>query len=86
MTTGSKVWLHEEIRAAVYICMENTGKVKTQLELTVATVVSEIFFFKYVNSTRRLKQNTEKTFDADSQLTSKDKEKAEAFNALCLSL
>ncbi|GAB0195083.1 mitochondrial enolase superfamily member 1 [Grus japonensis] len=62
---------------------EKAQKVKSQLELKLASVVSDNKkgFFKYINSKRRSKENIEPILVEDGHLTNRDEEKAEAFNA-----
>lgn len=68
-----------EDRAAVHICREKTRKAKAQLELTLATVVSDNKkgFFKYVQSKRRSNENTVLILGDNGHLTNKEEKIAE---------
>jgi len=79
----------EEYGAVVPLCREKTQKAKAQLQLKLASVVSDNkkVFFKYIHSNRRSKENIGPVLVEDGNLTNGDEEKAEAFNAFfCLSL
>ncbi|GAB0189105.1 mitochondrial enolase superfamily member 1 [Grus japonensis] len=67
---------------------EKTQKAKAQLELKLASVVSENKkgSFKYINSKRRSKKNIGPILFEDGHLTNRDEEKAEAFNAFFASV
>lgn len=57
------------------ICRDKTRKSEAQLQLTLASVVSDNFkkvFLKYVNSKNRSKESTGQIFCVGSYLTSKD--------------
>ncbi|KAK4832343.1 hypothetical protein QYF61_021872 [Mycteria americana] len=73
----------EDYRAVVCIRKEKTRKAKAQLELKLASVVSDNKkgFFKYVNSKRRSKGNIGPILVEDGHLTNMDEEKADAFKA-----
>ena len=79
----------EEYGAVIPLCREKTQKAKAQLELKLASVVSDSkkVFFKYIHSKRRSKENIGSILVEDGNLTNRHEEKAEAFNAVfCLSL
>ncbi|GAB0209633.1 mitochondrial enolase superfamily member 1 [Grus japonensis] len=78
----------EDYRAVVRICREKTRKAKAQLELKLASVVSDNkkVFFKYVNSKRRSKENIGAILVEDAHLTNRDEEKVEAFNVVFASV
>ena len=59
-------------------------KGESSLELKLASVVSDNkkCFLKYVNSKRRSKENIGPILVEDGHLTSRDEEKAEAFNSI----
>ncbi|KAK4823199.1 hypothetical protein QYF61_027208 [Mycteria americana] len=78
----------KDYRAVVRICREKTRKARAQLELKLASVVSDNKrgFFKYVNSKRRSKENIRLILVEDGDLTNRDEEKAEAFNAVFASV
>ncbi|GAB0176274.1 mitochondrial enolase superfamily member 1 [Grus japonensis] len=67
---------------------EQTRKAKAQLELKLASVVSDNKkgFFKYVNSKRRSKENIGPILVEDGHPTNKDEEKAEPFNVVFASV
>ncbi|GAB0208399.1 mitochondrial enolase superfamily member 1 [Grus japonensis] len=78
----------EDYRAMVHICREKTQKAKAQLELKLASVVSDKKkgFFTYLNNKRRSKENIGLILVEDVHLTNRDEEKAEAFNAVFASI
>ena len=80
--------LQEEYRAVVHICREKTRKAKAQLELKLASVVSnnKKGFFKNINGKRRSKENVGPILVEDGHLTNRDEEKAEAFNTFFASV
>ncbi|KAK4831434.1 hypothetical protein QYF61_017565 [Mycteria americana] len=78
----------EDYRAMVRICREKTRNAKAQLDLKLASVVSDNKkgFFKYINSKRRAKENIGLILVEDGNLTNRDEEKPEAFNAFFASV
>ncbi|KAK4822413.1 hypothetical protein QYF61_015160 [Mycteria americana] len=78
----------EDYRAVVRICREKTRKAKAELELKLASVVSDNKkgFFKYVNSKRRSKENIGQILVEDGDLTNRNEEKVEAFNVVFASI
>ena len=79
--------MQEDYRAVLQICREKTQKAKVQLELKLASILSENKkgFFKYVNSKRRLKNTIRPIHAEDGHLTNRDEEKAEACNTFLAS-
>ena len=77
--------LQEDYRAVTHICRENTRKAKAQIELKVASVVSDNKkgFLKYGNSKRRSKENVISILDG--HLSNRNEEKAECSMFFCLS-
>lgn len=61
---------------------------KAQLEFKLdSTMGNDILFFsKYVNSTRRIRDNTGSLLDEDGRLTNRDIDKVETFNAFFTSV
>lgn len=81
--------LQEVYRAMVFACREKTSKIKVQLWLKMANVVSDSkkVFFKNAISKRRSRKNTGPILIEDGLLSNKDEEESEAFNAFfCFSL
>ena len=70
------------------LCREKTGKAKAQLELNLATKVKENnkYFYKYINSKRRARENLHPLLDAEGNLVTKDQDKAEVLNAFVASV
>ncbi|KAK4828514.1 hypothetical protein QYF61_026936 [Mycteria americana] len=81
MISGREVRLRRKITELWFTCSEKTQKTKAQLELKLASVVSDKKkgFFNYVNSKRRSKENIGLILVEDGHLTDRDEEKAEAF-------
>ncbi|KAK4833057.1 hypothetical protein QYF61_027719 [Mycteria americana] len=74
--------LQEYYRAVVCICREKMRKAKAQLELKLASAVSDKnSFFKYVNSKMSSKENTGLILVEDGHLTNRVEDKMGAFNA-----
>ncbi len=88
MISGSEVSLCRKIKAVVRICREKTGKAKAQLQLKLASIVSDNKkgFLKYVNGKRKSKENIGAILVEDGHLINRDEEKAEAFNAFFASV
>lgn len=80
--------MQEDCRAVVCICREKTGKAKAQFDLKLVRVVSDNkkSVFKYVSGKRRPKENVMQILVRGCNLTNRDEEKAEAFNAFCASV
>jgi len=66
----------------VQLCRVEVRKAKAQLELRLATAVKENkkSFYKYINGKRRTKENFHPLLDTAGNVTTEDKEKAEALN------
>ena len=56
------------------LCREKIRKAKAQLELNLATKVKENnkYFYKYINSKRRARENLHPLLDAKGNLVTKD--------------
>jgi len=78
----------EKYRGLVRSCRVQIRKAKTQLELRLATVVrdNKKWFYKYVNSKKRAKENLHPLLDARGNIANKDEEKAEVLNAFFASV
>ena len=70
------------------MCREKIRKAKAQTELSLMAGVKENkkLFCKYMNSKRRTKDNLHSLLDAAGNMTTEDKEKAEAFSAIFTSI
>lgn len=79
--------MQEDCRVVIGICRKKTQKAKAQLELKPANVLSdEKYFFKYIYSKRRSKENSGLTLVEDGHLANKVEDKMEAFFFLPQSL
>jgi len=78
----------EEYRDLVRSRREEIRKAKAQLELRLATVVrdNKKFFYKYINNKKRAKENLHPLLDERENISNKDEEKAEVFNAFFASV
>ncbi|RLW96749.1 hypothetical protein EAI66_26110 [Escherichia coli] len=56
---------YEDYRYVVKLCREKIRKAKAQLELNLATKVSNKYFYKYINSKRRARENLHPLLDAE---------------------
>jgi len=72
----------------VKLCREKIRKAKAQLELNMATKVTENnkYFYKYISSKRRSRENLHPLFDAEGNLVTKDQDEAEVLNAFFASV
>ena len=70
------------------MCREKIRKAKAQLKLNLATMVKDNnkYFYKYINSKRRTRDNLHPFLDAEGNLVTKDQDKAEVLNALFVSV
>ena len=61
---------------------------KDQLELNLASKVKDnnIYFYKYINSKRRARENLHPLLDAEGNTVTKDQNKAEVLNAFLASV
>ena len=74
---------YDDYRYVVKLCREKIRKAKAQLELKLATKVKENneHFYKYIDSKRRARENLHPLLDAEGNLVTKDRDKAEVLNA-----
>ena len=70
------------------MCREKIRKAEAQLELNLATKVRESskYFYKYISSKRRARDDLHSLLDAEGNLVTKDQDKAEVLNALFASV
>ena len=70
------------------LCTEKIRKAKAQLELNLATKVKDNnkYFYKYINSKRRARENLHPWLDAECSLVTRDQDKAEVLNAFFASV
>ena len=70
------------------MCRDKIRKAKAQLELSLATKVKDNnkYFYKYINSKRRARENLHPLLDAEGNLVTKDQDKAEVLNAFFASV
>ena len=63
--------------------MHGERRAKAQLELSLATAINDNkkYFYKYIGSKRRVKEDLHPLLDAGGNLATKDEEKAEILNA-----
>jgi len=78
----------EEYRGLERSYREEIRKAKAQLELRLATVVrdNKKYFYQYINSKKRVKENLNPLLDATGNIANKDEEKAEVLNASFVSV
>ena len=79
---------YDDYRYVVKLCREKIRKAKAQLELSLATKVkgNNKYFYKYINSKRRARENLHPLLDAEGNLVTKDQDKAEVLNAFFASV
>ena len=79
---------HEDYKDVVKLCRESIRRAKAQLELNLATAVmdNKKYFYKFVNSKRRIRENLPPLLDAEGNMVTKDEEKAEVLNVYFASL
>ena len=67
---------------------EKIRELKAQLELNLATKIKDNnkYFYKYINSKRRARENLHPLLDAEGKLVTKDQDKAEVLNAFFASV
>ena len=70
------------------LCREKIRKAKAQLELSLATKAKENSkcFYKHINSKRKARENLHPLLDAEGNLVTKDRDKAEVLNAFFASV
>ena len=70
------------------LCREKIRKAKEQLELSLATKAKENSkcFYKHSNSKRKARENLHPLLDAEGNLVTKDRDKAEVLNAFFASV
>ena len=70
------------------LCREKIIRAKAQLELNLTTKVKDNnkYFYKYINSKRRARENLHLLLDTKSNLVTKDQDKAEVLNAFFASV
>lgn len=70
------------------LCREKIRKAKAQIELNLATKVKDNnkYFYKYINSKRRARENLHPLLDAEGSLVTKYQDKAEVLNAFFASV
>ena len=79
---------HGEYKEVVSICREKIRKAKAKLELNLHTVVNKngIFFYKYINSKRKARENLHPLLALVGNVATEDKKKAEVLNAVFTSV
>ena len=70
------------------LCREKIRKAKAQLELRLATKakVNSKCLYKHINSKRKARENLHPLLDAEDNLVTKDRDKAEVLNAFFASV
>ena len=70
------------------LCREKIRKAKVRLELSLATKAKENSkcFYKHINSKRKARENLHPLSDAEGNLVTKDRDKAEVLNAFLVSV
>ncbi|KAK4828700.1 LOW QUALITY PROTEIN: hypothetical protein QYF61_000538 [Mycteria americana] len=78
----------EDYKGVVRLCREKIRRAKTQLEVNLATAIKDNkkYFFKYISSKRRAKENLQPLVDGGGNTVTKDEEKAEVLNAFFASV
>ncbi|KAK4832341.1 hypothetical protein QYF61_021870 [Mycteria americana] len=73
----------EDYKGVARLCREKTRRAKAELELSLAAAVQDNkkYFFKYISSKRRGKENLQPLVDGGGNTVTKDEEKAEVLNA-----
>ncbi|KAK4818854.1 hypothetical protein QYF61_020073 [Mycteria americana] len=80
--------LEEEAGKSGGLQREKTRRAKAELELNLAAAVkhNKKYFFKYISSKRRAKENLQPLVDGGGNTVTKDEEKAEVLNAFFASV
>ncbi|KAK4817214.1 hypothetical protein QYF61_003738 [Mycteria americana] len=78
----------EDYKGVARLCREKIRMAKTELELNLAAAVKDNkkYFFKYISSKRRAKENLQPLVDRGGNTVTKDEEKAEVLNAFFASV
>ncbi|KAK4810540.1 hypothetical protein QYF61_004503 [Mycteria americana] len=78
----------EDYKGVVRLCKEKIRRAKAELELNLAAAVKDNkkYFFKYISSKRRAKENLQPLVDRGGNTVTKDEEKAEVLNAFFASV
>ncbi|KAK4815791.1 hypothetical protein QYF61_007231 [Mycteria americana] len=77
----------EDYKGVARLCREKIRRVKAELELNLATAINnKKYFFKYISSKRRAKENLQPLLDERGNTVTKDEEKAEVLNAFFASV
>ena len=78
----------EDYRYVVKLCREKIRKAKAQLELSLATKAKENskFFYKHIDGKRNTRENLHPLLNAEGNLVTKDRDKAEVLNAFFASV
>ncbi|KAK4831885.1 hypothetical protein QYF61_020032 [Mycteria americana] len=78
----------EDYKGVARLCREKIRRAKAELELNLAAAVKDNkkYFFKYISSKRRAKENLQPLVDGGGNTVTKDEEKAEVLNAFFASV
>ncbi|KAK4816253.1 hypothetical protein QYF61_013887 [Mycteria americana] len=78
----------EDYKGVARLCREKIRRAKAELELSLATAVKDNkkYFFKYISSKRRAKENLQPLVDRGGNTVIQDEEKAEVLNAFFASV
>ncbi|KAK4824547.1 hypothetical protein QYF61_016151 [Mycteria americana] len=78
----------EDYKGVARLCREKIRRAKAELELNLTTAVKDNkkYFFKYISSKRRAKENLQPLVDGGGNIVTKDEEKAEVLNAFFASV
>ena len=79
---------YDDYRYVAKLCRKKIRKAKAQLELSSDSKVKDNneYFYKYINSKRRARENLHPLLDAEGNMVTKDQEKAEVLNAFVASV
>lgn len=79
---------YDDYRYVANMCRDKIRKAKAQLELNFATKVRENnkYFYKYINSKRKARENLHPLLDTEDNLVTKCQDKAEVLNAFFASV
>ncbi|KAK4818898.1 hypothetical protein QYF61_021583 [Mycteria americana] len=78
----------DDYKGVTRLCREKIRRAKAELELNLAAAVKDNkkYFFKYISSKRRAKENLQPLADGGGNTVTKDEEKAEVLNAFFASV